>query len=260
MTSKDYLIQILNKYQAKNLYSYSSQISTLKSILQTWASSCFSEILESGSRAKGTAIHLASDVDFLVSLTSGCNENNGGLKSIYDSLYSKLKANYSNVRKQNVSFRIRLSDLEVDVTPARKYSGNTNDHVLYVSKKDTWQKTNIQKHINDVSQSKRTNEIKLLKIWRELHKIDFPSIYMEYLIIQTILYNKSTDTANLADNFLYILKELSKESNNPLNSNIVDPANSNNILSNLLSVNEKNLIIRKAQESAKQEYWRDIIW
>ena len=187
MTSNDYLVRILNKYQAKDLHSYSNQIFTLKSILQTWASSCFLEVLESGSRVKRTAIHLASDVDFLVSLTSGCNENNGGLKSIYDSLYLKLKENYSNVRKQNVSFRILLSDLEVDITPARKYSGNTNYHSIYISKKDTWQQTNIQKHINDISQSKRTNEIKLLKIWRELHQIDFPSIYMEYLIIQNIL-------------------------------------------------------------------------
>lgn len=260
MTNNEYLMQILNKYQAKNLYSYSSQISTLKSILQSWASSCFSEILESGSRAKGTAIHLASDVDYLVSLTSSCNENSGGLKSIYDSLHSKLKENYSNVRKQNVSFRILLSDLEVDITPARKYSGNTNYHSLYVSKKDTWQQTNIQKHINDVSQSGRTNEIKLLKIWRELHKIDFPSIYMEYLIIQNILYNKSTDLSNLTNNFYHILSELSKDTANPLFSRIEDPANSNNILSNLLSETEKNKIINKAKESISKQYWPDIIW
>jgi len=255
MTSNDYLIQTLNKYQAKNLYSYSSKISTLKNILQTWASSCFVEILDSGSRAKGTAIHLASDVDYLVSLTSGCNENNGGLKNIYDSLYSKLKENYSNVRKQNVSFRILLDDLEVDITPARKYSGHTNYHSLYVSKKDTWQQTNIQRHINDVSQSKRTNEIKLLKIWRELHKIDFPSIYMEYLIITNILYNRSTELSNLSNNFWHILSELSKDNANPLFVKIIDPANSNNIL----STNEKNNIINKAKESVSKSDWSYIV-
>lgn len=260
MTSNEYLIQILNKYQAKNLYSYSSQISTLKSILQTWANSCFLEVLESGSRAKGTAIHLASDVDYLVSLTSSCNENKGGLKSIYDSLYKKLKENYPNVRKQNVSFRILLSDLEVDITPARKYNGNTNYHSLYLSKKDTWQQTNIQIHKNDVSQSGRTNEIKLLKIWRELHKIDFPSIYMEYLIITNILYNKSTDSSNLENNFHYILTELSKNNGNPIFSRIVDPSNSSNILSDLLSINEKNIIINKAKESISKQYWSDIVW
>jgi len=70
-----YLQQILQKYQARDLTSHSSAISQLKTTLQTWASGCFIEIKGSGSRAKGTAISLASDVDYLVSLTSNCNEN-----------------------------------------------------------------------------------------------------------------------------------------------------------------------------------------
>lgn len=129
-----YLSQILQKYAARSLINYSQQISQLKSTLQSWASSCYVNILDSGSRAKGTAISLASDVDYLVSLTSGCNENSGGLKSIYDGLYTKLNSNYQNVRKQNVSVRINLNGLEVDVTPARKQNGLTNDHWVYLSK------------------------------------------------------------------------------------------------------------------------------
>ena len=70
-----YLQQILQKYQARDLTNYSVPISQLKATLQAWASSCFIEIVNSGSRAKGTAISLASDVDYLVSLTSNCNEN-----------------------------------------------------------------------------------------------------------------------------------------------------------------------------------------
>jgi len=260
MTSNNYLIQILNKYQARDLSLYSSQISHLKNILQNRASGCFIETLLSGSRAKGTAIHLASDVDYLVSLTSSCNENKGGLKSIYDSLHTILENNYSNVRKQNVSFRILLGDLEVDITPARKHSGNTNYHSLYLSKKDTWQQANIQQHINDVSKSGRTNEIKLLKIWRELNQLDLPSIYVEYLIIDKILYNKSTSLDNLADNFRYILLELSKDTNNPLFLKYADPSNSNNILSDLLSITEKNNIINKAKIAISEKYWKDIVW
>ena len=136
-----YLCQILQKYQARSLANYSFQISQLKTILQTWASSCFVEILNSGSRAKGTAISLASDVDYLISLTSDCNESSGGLKSIYDSLYRKLSNIYQNARKQNVSVRINLNGLEVDVTPARKQSGQINYHNLYISKSDIIRQT-----------------------------------------------------------------------------------------------------------------------
>lgn len=255
-----YLSQILQKYQARELTHYSNSISQLKDVLRAWASSCFVEIVNSGSRAKGTAISLASDVDYLVSLTSNCNENSGGLKSIYDSLHSTLSSKYQNTRKQNVSVRINLSGLEVDVTPARKQSGNTNDHSLYVSKSDTWKQTNIQKHITDISQSGRTNEIKLLKIWRELNKLDFPSIYLEYLVINSILLNKSKDINSLAGNVWCVLIELAKDAGNPLFARIVDPANSSNILSDLLSQTEKNKIINAAKITSRCSNWNQIVW
>ncbi|MFA5948623.1 MAG: hypothetical protein WC806_06725, partial [Candidatus Gracilibacteria bacterium] len=184
-----YLNQILQKYNGRDISGYSVALSQLQTTLKTWASTCYVNLLYSGSRAKGTAISLASDVDYVVSLTSGCNDNNGGLKACYDSLFTKLNSTYSSVRKQNVSVRINLNGLEVDVTPARKQAGNTNNHNLYVSKSNSWTQTNIQKHITDISQSGRTNEIKILKIWRELNKLDFPSIYLEYLIVDKILLN-----------------------------------------------------------------------
>lgn len=255
-----YLYHILRKYNPRDLTGYSNAISRLLTVLRTWASSCYVNILNSGSQQKGTAISLASDVDYLVSLTSNCNENSGGLKSIYHSLYNRLNRKYLNVRKQNVSVRIGLNGLEVDVTPARKQPGSTNDHWLYLSKSDTWKQTNIQKHINDVSQSGRTKEIRLLKIWRELNQLDFPSIYLEYLLIDNILLYKSKEASSLADNFWYVLEELAKDTGNPLFSRIVDPANTTNNLSDLLTNAEKNKIISKAKVSIVQPYWYQIIW
>jgi hypothetical protein len=95
-----YLQSILNKYAPRSLdthklsilllkadlqtWASSCYISILKADLQTWASSCYISILNSGSRAKGTAISMASDVDYLISLTSNCNAKSGGLKSIYN--------------------------------------------------------------------------------------------------------------------------------------------------------------------------------
>lgn len=255
-----YLNQILQKYNGRDISGYSVALSQLQTTLKAWASSCYVNLLYSGSRAKGTAISLASDVDYVVSLTSGCNDNNGGLKACYDSLFTKLNSTYSSVRKQNVSVRINLNGLEVDVTPARKQTGNTNNHNLYVSKSNSWTQTNIQKHITDISQSGRTNEIKILKIWRELNKLDFPSIYLEYLLVDKILLNKSKDVNSLGDNVWHVLNELAKSTGNPLGARIIDPANSNNILSDLLTVAEKNKIISQAQISIKQTNWNQILW
>ncbi len=255
-----YLHQILHKYRARDPDIYT--IHELQRIIQEWASSCFVEITPSGSRAKGTAISLASDVDYLISLKSDCNENKGGLRSIYDSLYVKLKKSYPTARKQNVSIRVTINNFEIDITPARKLSGNTNNHNLYVSNSNTWTQTNIHKHISDISQSKRTDEIKILKIWRELNKLDIPSIYLEYLLITNILLHKPTDPMNvekLENNVRHALNELAKDYNNPLSSRIVDPANSNNILSDLLTSVEKNRIINAAK-IASRENWHRIVW
>ena len=254
-----YLLKILQKYQARNLAAYSEELKNLKNIIKSWAGTCGFELKGSGSRAKDTAISIASDVDVLVSMSADCNRSKG-LKSIYDSLHVKLKNNYSDVRKQNVSFRILLRDLEVDITPARKHLKSTNYHWLYVSKKDSWQQTNIQKHIDDISKSGRTNEIKLLKIWREINGLDFPSIYLEYLLVNNILLNKSKDASSLGDNVLHVLSELAKTASNPIYARVVDPANSANILSDLLTDTEKDNIINQAQISISQSLWENIIW
>jgi hypothetical protein len=232
----------------------------LQALLIKWAGGCYIDIFESGSRAKGTAISLASDIDYMVSLSNNCNANNGGMKGIYDSLFATLRASYPTARKQNVSIRIKIGGLEVDITPARKQLGNTNDHNLYVSKLGTWKQTNIQKHINDVSKSGRKNEIMLLKIWRELNGLEFPSVYVEYLITDYILLGKPLGLDSLASNFLHVLKELSKDVVNPLDRQIVDPASSTNILSDLLTPAEKVAIKSAAKRSTKETTWAKIIW
>lgn len=266
-----YLYSVLQKYSPRNLTNYSYEILQLKNKLQMWAGGCYVQIIDSGSRAKGTAISIASDVDYMVSLTNNCNENIGGLESIYNSLFSELKSFYPSARKQNVSVRINLNGstlstlvdkLEVDITPGRKQSDYTDDLSLWVSKLNTWKKTNINKHIIDISSSGRINEIKLLKIWRERNKLDFPSIYLEYLLINhTLLYQPKGEN-NLASNFWHILLELAKDYYNPLYSRIVDPANSSNILSELLSNTEKEKIISAAKcvTNKLNKYWSNIIW
>lgn len=253
-----YLYQILDAYKGRDIQTHSVSLAFIKEDLKRWAGACFIEIIDSGSYAKGTAISNSSDIDLLISLKHDCNENSGGLKSCYKLLHDWLGKSYSNVRKQNVSVRIKCNNLEIDITPARKLAGNTNDHSLYVSKKDSVKKTNIKKHIGDISQSGRTNEIKLLKIWRELVGIDFPSIYLEYLLIKKILINRSKDIDNLSDNLSHVFYELAKRQDNPLFSVIDDPANSNNRLSDLLTEDEKIEIILEAQKAAKAQYWEEV--
>lgn len=256
--ANNYLIPILQKYQARNIVT--SAENELRQYLYNWSQKCDPDIFISGSRAKQTAISLASDYDYFLSLSSGCNVNEKGIEAISDALFEHLKKKYPyNIKRQNVSTRIQISGLNIDVTAGTKITGYQNYHWLYRSKDGTRKQTNSQMHINDISKSGRVNEIKLLKIWRELNGLDFSSIYLEYLITDIILLNRSTSINNLSDNVSHTLTELAKDLGNPLNSRIVDPANSANILSDLLNQTEKNKIISTAKISI-QRNWSQVFY
>ncbi len=276
MTNNEYLESIITKYTPHSEIYYQTALNNLQNILNTWASTCSPSIVLSGSNAKDTAVSICSDIDYLISIasTSKVGEDTS-LKAIYNSLYETLEPHYSGkIRKQNVSIRVELSSmlktdlLEVDITPARRHDGCTNWHSLYLSKLDTWRQTNVRQHINDISNSGRNKEIKLLKIWRELNTLDFPSIYLEYLLVSNVLSYKpkSSDVLeilfgkSLANNFYHILTKLASGEKNPLFDTITDPANSGNILSDLLTNEEKNKIIKCAKISISKKNWKEIVF
>ena len=255
MTENQYLLNIINKYIASQISDIILR-NTLQGLLleiQQWANIYLLDIYISGSRAKGTAIKGNSDIDFLISLSS---TTPGTLCEIYDSLYNWLNTKGYRVRKQNVSLGITYYGYNIDLVPARKQSGHTNYHSLYCRKRNSWMQTNIQQHINYVINSGRINEIKIIKIWAKLHKLDFPSIYLEHIVIDALKgKNKGNDYLgrNVMTVFQYIVDNL-------LTARVIDISNSNNIISDELTQNEKAVIVNNAKESKQQKYWEHIVW
>lgn len=261
------LIDVIKKY-TPNQFSFPDRLS-LQLILQNWSEEqkIKIEVIDSGSLAKGTAISLSSDIDFLISYFDSNDDST--LKDRYNSLYEKFRASGYSTKKQNVSIRITFPQhqrillgvcFQVDLTPAKKHILQKDDHSLWVSKQGTWKKTNVKKHIGDVSNSGCINEIKLLKIWRERNKLDFPSIYLEYLIIEMFRLRKIRG-ATLEDTFWCVLLELARDNDNPLFLTIRDPANFENKISDLITISEKNNIISVAKNSTKpNQSWSDIVW
>jgi hypothetical protein len=258
MSALEYLNKVLVKYSSKCSIITRFVIHTrLKELLIPWAGLYDINIVTSGSTTKKTAISLSSDLDYFVELPYSCDLT---YKDMYNDMYKKLSNVYS-ARKQNVSIGIEIDNLKIDITPGIKQLGNTNYYNIYKSKSNSWTQTNITLHNQQISNSGRTSEIKLLKLWRELHNLVFPSIYLEYLLKDKILLNKSKTPSYLVDNFHYALKELAKEGNdNPLYSRIIDPSNSANVFSELINYEEKNKIIRQAKESINKLYWEDIVY
>ncbi|MBO5737841.1 nucleotidyltransferase [bacterium] len=255
MTENQYLLNIINEYIAsQNSDSIiRTQLYSLLNEIQLWANGYLLDIITSGSRAKGTAIKGSSDIDFLISLSSSTPNT---LAEIYNLLYDWLVSKNFQVRKQNVSLGITYKGYNVDLVPAKKYQGNTNYHSLYCRRRNSWMQTNIQQHINYVINSGRINEIKIIKIWAKLHNLVFPSIYLEHIVIEA-LKNKNKGNNFLGRNVMFVFQYII---DNLLKARIIDISNTNNIISDDLTQNEKLAIVNKAKDSKQQAYWEKIVW
>jgi hypothetical protein len=251
MTADEYLKRIITNKKADSITIDDYRLINVKSTLTTWAGYQLSSLKQSGSSAKGTALKGIADFDIFISLKSDTTDT---LKEIYDKLEISIKNAGWTTRRQNVSIGITHNNLKIDLVPGKIQSGYQNYHSIYSSKKDTWMQTNIDLHITKVRNSSRTNEIILTKIWKHIHNIDFPSIYVELTVLEA-LNNKPTN--NLATNFLTVLTYLR---DNFVNSTVIDPANTNNKVSDMLYQYEKEAIATQAKTTLTKSTWGEIIW
>lgn len=253
MTADDYLNGIL--YREAVDMSASSPVRAvqygIQPIIQNWAGNQLESISPSGSFAKGTGNKSGTDIDLFISLSSSTTNT---LSEIYESLFSTMSQKGYTPRRQNVSINIKVNGYSVDLVPGKRQDIYSQDHSLYRRKVDSWTKTNVAKHIGFVQKSGRVKECRLIKLWRAQKGLDFPSFYVELAVINAL--NGQTFSGGLASNVLKCLYYLR---DNLQNARIVDPANTNNIISDDLTNAEKAAIASKAKTSAAAQTWEEII-
>jgi hypothetical protein len=251
MSADEYLSSIITAKKAPSLTFEDWRLKNIKDVLNKWAGVYLNELKRSGSSAKGTAVRGTADFDIFISLKSETPET---LKEVYNSLDNYVKLNGIATRRQNVSIGITQNELLIDLVPGKKQTGFQNYHSIYSRKKDTWMQTNIDLHISKIINSNRINEIILTKIWRHIHGLDFPSIYLELTVLDA-LCNKTVN--DLANNFWSILGYLNESF---VDKVVIDPANSNNSISDTLTKSEKEAIQKVAKDSLTKKTWGEIIW
>lgn len=196
MTADAYLLGILTR-EAVDTGPYSpvrAVQAVLQPAIQTWAGEYLSSISPSGSSAKGTANHSGTDIDLFISLNQDTPET---LKDIYNKLFSRMIELGYQPKAQNVSINIRANGYDVDLVPARRQDGYSQDHSLFRRRADTWTKTNVTTHINRVAQSGRTAEIRVVKLWRNQKGLDFPSFYLELTVLDALAYARGDFSARM---------------------------------------------------------------
>ncbi|HSW74876.1 MAG TPA: hypothetical protein VLG16_03330 [Candidatus Saccharimonadales bacterium] len=258
MTPDQYLAQLLQNYEARaNQQQALALIQALSPDLRAWAGNLLFEIIPAGSYAKGTAIAGLSDLDILVSISS---QYTGTLEEMYWSLHRSLDASGYSPRAQNVSVGINAGNWKVDIVPAKRQPDLlTFNHSLWSKKSGTHRTTNIHRQIATVSQSRHKTEIKLVKIWKMRHGLEFPSYLLETTVMEALRGTVLPIFAppSLANNFMRVLRFIQDELPN---RQIIDPVKQSNILSDELTVEEKRRLSQQAGTSIAEPYWENIVW
>jgi len=252
MSEQDYLTEILRREQVSTGLSSPALFApgTIRPVIEEWAGRYLLDITASGSYAKGTANRSDTDLDLFISLSPDTPDT---LANVHKTLVNALTASGYKPRLQNVSLGISIMGYSVDLVPAKRQNWLYNDHSLYKRRSDTWTKTDVSQHIEKVRNSGRQAEIRLIKLWRTQKGLEFPSLYVELAVIKALELKFLTP---LADNMRAIFTYLR---DNILTARFVDPANTNNIISDDLTIAEKQAIKSAAAASLGAPYWRDII-
>lgn len=250
MSSDQYLRNILAKYAVDTAAAQAAG-QTIYPVVEKWSNGYMVKAEFSGSMSKGTAISIGTDADIFISLKS---TTPGTLQDIYNTLHTAVVISGYTARKQNVSIGTTVNGHKIDLVPGRRQDQYGNDHSLYKSKAGSWTKTNIYTHINQITSSNRIDEIKLTKIWRELHGLNFPSFYLELAVIDALKYSKVGD---LSTNFWKVLNFLKDDFTS---KRYIDPANTNNVISDDLNIQEKRSVAAVAANSRSQSNWNRIVW
>jgi hypothetical protein len=239
MTDNEYLAKKLEEQTLQKggveLTDLEKRGDEVKTLLENHFSDSSPKIKYGGSKAKGTMIKEAYDLDIICYFPRDDEDAGGTLKEIYENTEAALQGSYRVERKAS-ALRLRDKagdepgqDFQIDVVPGRYIDGKTGDVFIYqhAAEKERL-KTNLEKHISHVRDSGVADPIRLMKLWRCRNGLTIKNFVLELLIID-LLSGKKANT--LTSQLSHVWKKFRDDSEN---LSVTDPANENNDLSELL--------------------------
>ena len=257
MNDNDYLKNVLD---AQTLSQDSAELKNLQQnreavekVLRDHFSKSSPTIRYGGSKAKGTMIREAYDLDIICYFPNDDTEAGETLKDIYENTSTALSKKYvvekkpSAVRVKNLDPKNLGVDFHIDVVPGRYTDEVKKDVFLYRASGDKGRiKTNLDIHISHVKDSGVTDAIRLLKLWRVRNGLQVKHFALELLVIKLLEKKRS---ASLSQQLTHVWEQL-RDSIDDIS--IEDPANpTGNDISELLSQSVRMELSSAANRSLK---------
>jgi hypothetical protein len=252
MSNDEYLRQLLaqqelGREQLDSLRTLRQQIESQLSPLQGKP-----RFYYGGSFAKRTMIRAAFDLDIVAYWPHDCGYT---LKDIYHAVGNTLKEYWNYINPKTVSWELPFQgDFHIDVVPGRAIDGTFNYANLYRRDRDSSLQTSIKVHIDTVRESGRRDVIRLMKLWRIRRNVPFKkSLALELITIHGCKGLRTDDLEK------QMVSTLTHVRDNILAARIVDPANSNNIISDEISSLDRQQIRAAADMALKAQYWNQVL-
>ena len=254
MTAQQYLESILSKYNLTD--SATESIRNKRSNVQDLLEKTYGSKIRmyySGSIGKKTAISLSYDLDLCVYFPP---DRFSSLKEMYESMRDTVRR-LGAINERNVSIQLpQGSGTWIDVVPARQIAPESQEANLYARLSNSSIKTNIPAHIKLISDSECRPVIKLMKIWKYQNKLEFKSFALELMTIKAL---EQFPDKGLGERFWHTLKFVR---DNIDIIKLVDPANSNNIVSDVVPFADKIAMRNQATATinrASTGSWQDVV-
>ncbi len=193
-----------------------------------------------GSYAKGTMINTSFDLDMLVYFPNSVSKSPQELVKLVESILNEnLKT-----KRLGVAIQFSINGFDVDLIIG-KYQDDKKEFVdLWNSITEKKMRSSLVVHINHVSEVEEI--IKLMKIWRDKHKLNWHKLAMERSIVWALKDKPKNDFGECLKMIFLDIKS------NIDTIDFLDPANSNNPI----FVNDDER--KRIKEIATQSY-RDIL-
>ncbi len=251
MSNQEYLQQLLNQQELTSI-----QVSTLRGLrdrIQNRLSQLTGNprFYYAGSYGKKTMIKDRFDLDVVAYWPSDCGFD---LKEISDAVGAELRKEWQYVNQKTVAWELPFNDgFHLDVVPGRAIDGTFRYANLYRRDTGTWLQTSIKVHIDTVRDSGRRDAIRLMKLWRSRNRVPWKKSLALELI--TIAGSSGCSKSDLEPQLTAALRHVR---DNIESVRLVDPANSNNIVSDELTTSDRRGIKSAAQAALAATYWSDV--
>ncbi len=200
-----------------------------------------------GSYAKNTMIQAAYDLDIVFYWPSGFSYR---IEDLSTEVGASLQRHWTYVYAKRVGWELPFEgDFHIDIIPG-KTSSNDQSYA-YLFNRDTGGRfqTSIEFQVNYVIQSDRRDAIRLMKLWKTRKKVPIKTFILEQLVIEGCKYIPRNDLEKQLNATLTYIRD------NILTCRLYDPANTNNVISDDITNEEKYRVRNLAEDALQARSW-----